>query len=261
VLIVDDDLTVVHTYERFLRSAGFEVATAATTQSGLAAARRGFDVMLLDVRLGSDDGLDVLRAVRAEGLPGHVIVITGFDTEGIEAKARDLGAEFVDRWTLPDPVELVTHALAKGGLAQIEPDGRPVVIPPALTHWAETVAKGIECPEDLKSVAHWARCIGKSDTSLRELCALAGISAERSRTLVRVLRAVHLARRSGRMEPWEWLDVADHRTLDRLLAAAGVPAAGPASIDDVLRRQRLVTKQVAIAVLSRVLRHAGFLDD
>jgi CheY-like chemotaxis protein len=177
VLIVDDDLTVVHTYERFLRSAGFEVATAATTQSGLAAARRGFDVMLLDVRLGSDDGLDVLRAVRAEGLPGHVIVITGFDTEGIEAKARDLGAEFVDRWTLPDPVELVTHALAKGGLAQIEPDGRPVVIPPALTHWAETVAKGIECPEDLKSVAHWARCIGKSDTSLRELCALAGISA------------------------------------------------------------------------------------
>jgi hypothetical protein len=190
-----------------------------------------------------------------------VIVITGFDIEGIEAEARQLGAEFVDRWTLPDPVELVHRALTDSPVKESWPNATPVLMPPVLTRWAEAVAKGMECPDDPKSVAEWARFIGTSDASLRELCSLAGLSPERSRTLVRVLRAVHLARRSGRMEPWEWLDVADQRTLSRLLSAAGVPVAGVVTIDDVLRCQRLVTKQAAIAVLSRVLRGQGFLND
>lgn len=258
VLLVDDHPGILQMFGRALRMSGFDVATATSAQAALTEARRGFDVMLLDVKLGEDNGLDVLRTLRAEEVPGRVVVITGFDFEGIEPEARRLGAEFVDRWTMPDPVELVTRALAGSPAADDQPMAAPVT-PPVLTRWAEAVAAAVDAREEPKSVASWAHAIGKSDGSLRALCELAGISAKSSCSLVRVLRAVHFARVSGRMDPTEWLDVADERTKKRLLADGAVRQGGPVSIDEVLRHQRLVTHEAAVGLLSRTLRRRGHL--
>jgi CheY-like chemotaxis protein len=258
VLIVDDNPGFLSTFELLLRKSGFEVTTAAAAPAALAAARAGFDVMLLDVRLGADDGLDVLRALRHEGVSGRVIVITGFDIDGVEEESRRLGAEFVDRWAIPDPVELVQRALSSVPSAE-RCSTRPVITPPILRHWADAVAKGVDAPDDPKSIALWARAIGKSDSALREICELSGISAKNSCDLVRVLRAARLSSLTGR-PPSEWLDVADGRTLKHLLASAGVPALEVVSLEDVLQHQTLVADDGAVGLLSRALRLRGFLE-
>lgn len=259
VLLVDDNIGVLDFFGFSLRRSGFEVATATSAATALAAARTGFDVMLLDVRLGQDDGLDVLRAIRKEGIDGEVIVITGFDVDGIEEEAHRLRAEFVDRWTLPDPVELVQRSLGKAPHQTERNQWNTVITPPALARWADAVARGATAADDPRTLSAWARGIFMSPASLRALCALAGISPRDSCTLVRILRAVHLADRSGRMDVSEWLDVADERTLERLLAVAGVQRGGPVSMEQVLGAQRLIVNETAIALLSRALRARGLL--
>jgi len=214
--------------------------------------------MLLDVRLGKDDGLEVLRTIRQERIPGRVIVITGFDLDGVECQARLLGAEFVDRWTLPDPVELVSRAPLHAPQPGNEMKQR-LVTPPAVSRWADAVAGAVAAPDDPKSVSSWARIVGMSSASLRGLCALAEVSAGNSCTLARVLRAVYLARKSGRMNVAEWIDVGDDRTLKHLLDVAGIQQGAVVSMEEVLQRQRLIAHDAALALLSRALRRRGLL--
>lgn len=98
-----------------------------------------------------------------------------------------------------------------------------------------------------------------SEGSLRDLCHLVGISPKTSCTLVRVLRAFHLSRVSGRMDPWEWLEIADARAREHLLDESGLRDIGSACLDRVLRTQRIVQDDTALALLSRALRRQGFL--
>lgn len=165
VLVVDDNRSVLDTFGRLLQQAGFLVTTAPCAQSGLDAARGGFDVMLLDWHLGQESGLDVLRTVRQEGISGRVVVITGFDIADVESEAHRLGALFVDRWTLPDPVALVRHVLATWGAEPVNPPDGPPLTPPALTRWAEVVARAVASSDEPKTVASWARIAGRSSVS------------------------------------------------------------------------------------------------
>jgi CheY-like chemotaxis protein len=257
VVVADDDLTALDLFQRLLQRAGFCVRTAADGNAALAAARAGFDAMLLDVHLGSDNGLDVLRALRAEGCQGRIVVVTGFDTAGIEQEARALDAEFVDRWTLPDPVALVQALLAGTRLDATAADA--LRTPPALTRWAQAVAGGIGAASDPKTLRLWAHAVGKSPSSLREICSVAGIPSKASCRLVRVLRATHLSNRGGGRGPLDWLEVADARTLRRLLAQARLRAGGPTTVGAVLETQQFVTDHRAVALLSRELRRLGLV--
>jgi hypothetical protein len=136
----------------------------------------------------------------------------------------------------------------------------PVVTPPALTHWADAVSDGASAPYDPKSIALWARAIGKSPSSVEALCDLADVPAKRSCSLVRVVRAVRLAYVSGRMNPSEWLDVADARTLKQLLVDGGLKDVARPLLCDILRHQSLITSESALALLSRALHRKGWLS-
>jgi DNA-binding NarL/FixJ family response regulator len=50
------------------------------------------DVVLMDIRMPRMDGLAALEAMRAEGLPGAVVVLTTFDTDEHVLRALRLGA-------------------------------------------------------------------------------------------------------------------------------------------------------------------------
>ncbi|MDF8264805.1 response regulator [Luteipulveratus flavus] len=79
VLVVDDDFMVVRVHTKFVeRVEGFEVvATARTGSEALDSVRRHRpDLVLLDVHLPDMSGLDVLRALRAEGLDVEVLMVT-----------------------------------------------------------------------------------------------------------------------------------------------------------------------------------------
>ncbi len=113
VLVVDDDADLRRLLELQLRQHGMEVVTADSGASGLqAAATSAADVVLLDLGLPDMNGLDVLRALRVQGHPSAVVVMTGRPTYEAAVAALKEGADnFITKPLDPDLlVQLVRKA-------------------------------------------------------------------------------------------------------------------------------------------------------
>jgi two-component system, OmpR family, phosphate regulon response regulator PhoB len=92
VVIVEDERDVARLLEFNLRSAGFEVTTAATGGEGLAAVRSTQpDVVVLDLMLPDQSGYDVCKAIRADTATADIGVLM-LTAKG-EAEDRILGLE------------------------------------------------------------------------------------------------------------------------------------------------------------------------
>jgi two-component system response regulator PrrA len=93
VLVVDDEADFLATYERLLRRQGYEVVTATSRATGLAALAGELPHLVIsDLRLPDGDGLDVVRAARAARDPVPVIVITGYPSDETRRAALAAGA-------------------------------------------------------------------------------------------------------------------------------------------------------------------------
>lgn len=93
VLVVDDEADFLATYERLLRRQGYEVVTATSRATGLAAlAGEPPHLVISDVRLPDGDGLDVVRAARGLPEPMPVIVVTGYPSNETRRAALAAGA-------------------------------------------------------------------------------------------------------------------------------------------------------------------------
>jgi two-component system response regulator PilR (NtrC family) len=93
VLVVEDEVDLVATYERLLRWHGCHVVATSTRREALAAIRdERFALVVADLRLPDGDGLDVVRAARAIPTPPKVIVVTGFASEASRHAALAAGA-------------------------------------------------------------------------------------------------------------------------------------------------------------------------
>jgi DNA-binding response OmpR family regulator len=106
VLIVDDDPSLRLLCRVNLELDGYRVREAST----LAAARAEIeheppDLILLDVHVGADDGLDLLDTVHALELPVRVVLLSGTSEVGPELRARVDGV-------LGKPFELESLAAA-----------------------------------------------------------------------------------------------------------------------------------------------------
>ncbi len=104
VLIVDDDEVFARVLGRELGRKGFEVRTASSGDEALAAMEEsGVDVVLLDLRLGDADGLEVLAALRDRPQPPEVLILTGHGTIDTAIVAMKQGAaDYVQK---PCPIE------------------------------------------------------------------------------------------------------------------------------------------------------------
>jgi two-component system, sensor histidine kinase and response regulator len=97
VLLIEDDLSIALMYQLQLVSDGYEVELATDGASGLRRLQESPpDLVLLDIRLPSMPGLDVLRAIgldpRLAGVP--VLIFSNYGEpamvrEGLELGARD----------------------------------------------------------------------------------------------------------------------------------------------------------------------------
>jgi DNA-binding response OmpR family regulator len=78
---------------------GFAVSQAQDVSSAIASARRlRPEVVTLDLGLPDGSGLDVLRAIREDGAPARVIVVTGNADEGYRKASLEAGADaFLDK--------------------------------------------------------------------------------------------------------------------------------------------------------------------
>ncbi|MBD3868590.1 MAG: sigma-54-dependent Fis family transcriptional regulator [Acidobacteria bacterium] len=113
ILIVDDDLSLIESLTGLLEHAGHAVRYACNGKDALAAVgSHPTDLVLLDLRLGSEHGLDLLPRLKTLRPEMSVIMITALGTVENAVEAMRLGADnFI---TKPlDPPQLLA-ILAKG---------------------------------------------------------------------------------------------------------------------------------------------------
>jgi DNA-binding NtrC family response regulator len=92
-LIVDDDPASRRLVEVRLRPLGCDVATAGNGEQALTAIRRDVpDLVLLDLQMPKMGGIEVLRALRTEGIDVPTIVITAHGSIEIAVEAMKEGA-------------------------------------------------------------------------------------------------------------------------------------------------------------------------
>ncbi len=93
LLIVDDQRNMRTTLAMMLRGAGFEVDEAQNGEEGCERGAQGaYDVILTDLRMGSKDGIDVLRATKEAQPMTEVIVMTAYGTIESAVEAMRFGA-------------------------------------------------------------------------------------------------------------------------------------------------------------------------
>jgi len=111
VLLVDDDPTFLSTFARELTRRSWRVVTAATSAAAAELARSCRPtVVVLDLMLGDENGLDLIEALRRESPATRIVMTTGHPSFGTAVEAMKRGAHhFVAK---PCTVERVLAAAA-----------------------------------------------------------------------------------------------------------------------------------------------------
>jgi len=92
VLVVDDERSLRLLCRVNLELEGHRVLEAATLAEARAMVEQDApDVILLDVHLGNDDGLELLDDIEALDLPTRVVLLSGTSEIGTELRARVAG--------------------------------------------------------------------------------------------------------------------------------------------------------------------------
>ena len=93
ILIIDDDDFVRQSLSELLKSWRFEIAEAANSKEAFQQIKNNdFSGMLLDIRLGESNGLDILKTMRKKNINIPVIVMTGYAGEYDKDQFFDLDA-------------------------------------------------------------------------------------------------------------------------------------------------------------------------
>ena len=95
VLLIEDDRDIAEAISYQLEKAGLQVRLAYTGEEGLEAARRGVDLVLLDLNLPNMDGLEVCRMIRRQGATAQVpiIIVSARGEEVDRVLGLEMGAD------------------------------------------------------------------------------------------------------------------------------------------------------------------------
>jgi CheY-like chemotaxis protein len=93
ILVVEDDINSRRGMGALLAAAGYEVSESSSMTEALEhMASEPPDLVITDIRLAEFNGL-YLAAVNPLRIP--IVIVTGYPDAGLEAEARELGAEFL----------------------------------------------------------------------------------------------------------------------------------------------------------------------
>lgn len=95
VLLVDDEVLLLRTLLSAFREEGFDVLGASSAEEARECVPdvAAMDVLVLDVKLPGESGLDLLRVFREAGYAGRVVVMTAFEGPDSERVCRALSVD------------------------------------------------------------------------------------------------------------------------------------------------------------------------
>lgn len=165
LLIIDDEPSIRESLETLLTLEGFDVTLAPDGGEGLEVlSHETFDLLLLDLALPGESGIDLLPRITSMHPELPVIMITAFGTVGNVVDAIRAGAEnFVQKpWDNEKLLADIRSAIAR--------------------HKAE--AEVIQLKRVLKQRYNFENIIGKSDPMLRLFDTVAQVAPSRSTVLI-----------------------------------------------------------------------------
>ncbi len=123
VMFVDDEEAVRVSWNRFLSEQGFDVSTATDGAVAISELRdHPVDVVVSDLRMPTIDGVELLAWLREEQPDTRFIMLTGYGTEEVERRVRDLGAfEYLNKPISPDTLAAVVTAATHLKLVDLDP--------------------------------------------------------------------------------------------------------------------------------------------
>ena len=99
IFIVDDERTIRLTFRLALETDGYDVQEAASAEEAMLGFKaEQYDLVILDLRLGEDSGLDVLAEMRRRGIQTPTLMITAYGSVRNAVRAMQLGAiDFLEK--------------------------------------------------------------------------------------------------------------------------------------------------------------------
>jgi DNA-binding NtrC family response regulator len=132
ILVVDDDEHICEALKMFLDSEGHSVAVASNGKEAIKQFHGDQpNLVLMDVRMPGEDGLQVLHRMRSENPDAYVVIMTAYGTSQTSIEAMQLGAFDY----LPKPLDLdiikplvdrALEAQTAGSRMETEPETAPL---------------------------------------------------------------------------------------------------------------------------------------
>lgn len=132
LLVVEDDDQLRERLSRAFRDRGFSTVTAESVAEALTHVEDAPEYAVIDLRIGEESGLVVLRALLAHDPATRVVMLTGFGSIATAVEAIRLGATHY--LTKPADADEILAALQRGEGPEPEvPAGDPPTL--ARTEW------------------------------------------------------------------------------------------------------------------------------
>jgi two-component system, NtrC family, response regulator AlgB len=114
ILIVDDEANIRKTLKIFLESRGHHVTAVSNGRDALVQAEKQvFDLVFLDLRLGTENGLDLIPSLMGASPWLKIIVITAYASVDTAVEAMRRGAtDYIPKPFTPQQVEIVIERVA-----------------------------------------------------------------------------------------------------------------------------------------------------
>ncbi|HSI86809.1 MAG: sigma-54-dependent transcriptional regulator [Candidatus Methylacidiphilales bacterium] len=128
ILIIDDETDVHYSFSRLLHAEPLEIICAESGEEGIRQARKhNPDLIVMDIRMGTQNGLETLKELRANNPRQTIIMMTAYGTSQTAIEAIKLGAyDYVLKpFDIPRLKQLLHDALEAARAAQ-EPAAAPV---------------------------------------------------------------------------------------------------------------------------------------
>lgn len=113
ILVVDDEANIRRTLAVCLETEGHHVIGVSNVADAMAeAARRSFDLAFIDLRLGTDDGLDLIPALQGKSPWLKIIVITAYASIDTAVEAIRRGAtDYIPKPFTPAQISLAVRKI------------------------------------------------------------------------------------------------------------------------------------------------------